>query len=256
MSTQKTSIPPKRGRGRPSKVNEDMMMESEDKNKPVNPKFAIPSEIEMDEDENLEKIIQQIHDSEIATAMNESFAIYKSNTHFNINGGISRDPSIIDNSMDDDMEFILQQIRDQEEQELSSKYIRELQESESNVMASGMNDNETPISIARVLEEQDAEVAEIRKNVSKKLKYQELRYERERQDREYAECLQKDQEKEKIKQELQKQNELKQIAKECKEGEQSQSKVSSNIKVDNFEIPKTKEELRLARMQFFSKILK
>jgi len=306
MSNQKATAP-KRGRGRPPKIKEEELPEEEPAHQIVNPRFAIPDRmhqihqntsnlqqhesmnINTEIDEDLEKIIQQIHDSEIAMAMDESFATYASNTHIDMNGATSMVQSDV---QDDDMENILQQIREKETKDIDSKYARELSEADNpppefasaNAFtdefadASDIDDvleqirqmeaNEKlqktghsyakPLAIDRLIAQQDAEDEEIRRNISKSLKRKEWDDERARQDREYTESLIQDQEKERIRAELQRGKELEKQLEESAKEQQSkmQSSASDDIEVDEKPIPKSKEELRMARMQFFGKISK
>lgn len=311
MSNQK-QVPPKRGRGRPPKVHTEELSEPEQEpsQQLVNPRFAIPnpnqikhntmnsyssasaasassaaSAANMGIDEDLEKIIQQIQDSEIAAAMDESFATYASNTHINMHSAPMAQPDIMDNAMDDDMETILQQIREQEESgQCDLELARQLAEADNHVPAFAQGDasaddiddvleqirqmeaNEKlkqtghayakPLSIDRVLARQDKEDEEIRKQVAENIKKQEWHNERARQDREYAESLRKDQEKARIKAEQAKELAIQEQQRQQQQQQyqqQVEARDSDDMEVDEAPVPRTREELRLARMQFFSK---
>lgn len=315
MSNQKPA-PPKRGRGRPPKVHTEELPEYEPEPTPaparqlVNPRFAIPNPNQIKHntmnshpaasvtnaasasgigiDEDLEKIIQQIQDSEMAAAMDESFATYASNTHINMHSAPMAQSDNTDNAMDDiiddDMETILQQIRGQEERgQLDLELARQLAEADNPVPAFAPGDasvddiddvleqirqmeaNEKlkqtghayakPLSIDRVLARQDKEDEEIRKQVAESLKKQEWHNERTRQDREYAESLRKDQEKARIKAEQAKELAIQeqQRQQQQKRQQQEHSPDTDDMEVDEAPVPRTREELRLARMQFFSK---
>ena len=313
MSNQKP-VPPKRGRGRPPKVDTEELPEYEPEPAPaqqlVNPRFAIPNPNQIKHntmnskpaasvvsvasasgigiDEDLEKIIQQIQDSEMAAAMDESFATYTSNTHINMHSAPLAQSDAMDNAMDDiiddDMETILQQIREQEERgKLDFELARQLAEGDNPAPAFAPGDasaddiddvleqirqmeaNEKlkqtghayakPLSIDRVLARQDKEDEEIRKQVAESLKKQEWHNERTRQDREYAESLRKDQEKARIKAEQAKELAIQEQQRQPQQQRQQQvhSPDTDEMEVDEAPVPRTREELRLARMQFFSK---
>lgn len=318
MSNQKP-VPPKRGRGRPPKVHTEELPEYEPEPEPtpapaqqlVNPRFAIPNPNQIKHntmnshpaastasasgigiDEDLEKIIQQIQDSEMAAAMDESFATYASNTHINMHSAPMAQSDNTDNAMDnamddiidDDMETILQQIREQEERgKLDLELARQLAEADNPAPAFAPGDasaddiddvleqirqmeaNEKlkqtghayakPLSIDRVLARQDKEDEEIRKHVAESLKKQEWHNERNRQDREYAESLRKDQEKARFKAEHAKELAIQEQQRQQLQQRQQQvhSPNTDEMEVDEAPVPRTREELRLARMQFFSK---
>lgn len=293
MSNQKQTAP-KRGRGRPPKIREEELLEEDSEPQIVNPSFAIPDRmnqihqnpntlqphesmgINTQIDEDLEKIIQQIHDSEIAMAMDESFATYASNTYIDMDGATSMVQS---DAMEDDMENIIQQIREQEAREFieadnpptsfaygdaSANDIDEVLEQIRQMEATEKlqkigHSYEKPLAINRLIAQQDVEDEEIRRNVSKSLKRKEWDNERAIQDREYAESLRQDQEKERIRIEIQRQKELEKLVEAVKEHDKQahlQTSTSNDIEVDEKPIPKSKEELRMARMQFFSKISK
>ena len=286
MSNQKP-VAPKRGRGRPPKVREEFPEQEsgELENHLVNPRFTIPvSEQITDanlntstnmEVDDLDKIIQQIHDSEIATAMDESFATYVSNTNINMDGA----NSIIQSNAidgDSDMEHILQQIREQEEHDFA--IARQLAEADNpnppfvpgdasaddiddvleQIRQMEANDKlkktghaySKPLAIDRLLAQQDKEDEDIRRNVSKSLKMQEWHNERERQDREYAESLKQDQEKEREKEQIKAEMQM-QKQKELDNEEVYNAEMDEEIDVKP--IPKTKEEIRMARLAFFCK---
>lgn len=281
MSTQKPVVH-KRGRGRPPKVREEVPTQ-EPEHKIVNPRFAMPvSDKMVDENLNtltnmeeygdLDKIIQEIHDSEMATAMDDSFATYISNTDINMDGATSLIQSDVTVS---NMENIFQQIREQEEQDLAIarqlaeadnpqptfapgdvsvddiedvlEQIRQMEADEQ--MTKTGNAYSKPLTIDRLLAQQDKEDEDIRrnidKNIFKSLEMQEWHSERERQDKEYKESLAHDQEKERIRAELQmKQQKMLMDA-----------EMDAEIEVDENPIPKTREELRIIRMRFFNKTL-
>jgi hypothetical protein len=284
MSNQKP-VAPKRGRGRPPKVREEIPEQEsgELENHIVNPRFAIPVSEQMTEAnlntsanmevDDLDKIIQQIHDSEIATAMDESFATYVSNTNINMDGANS---IIQSDTMDSDMENILQQIREQEESDLAMA--RQLAEADNpnppfvpgdasaddiddvleQIRQMEANDKlkktghaySKPLAIDRLLAQQDKEDEDIRRNVSKSLKMQAWHNERERQDREYAESLKQDQEKEREKEQIKAEMQM-QKQKELDNEEVDNAEMDEEIDVKP--IPKTKEEIRMARLAFFCK---
>jgi len=314
MSNQKPA-PPKRGRGRPPKIHTEELPEYENEPEPaqtqqlVNPRFAIPNPNQINQntmnshssasaanaanvassasvasvsgmgiDEDLEKIIQQIQDSEIAAAMDESFATYASNTHINMHSTPMAQSYDMDNASADDIDDVLEQIKQMEANEKRDlELAKQLAEAENPMPAFAPGDasaddiddvleqirqmeaNEKlkktghayakPLSIDRVLERQDKEDEEIRKQFAENLKKQEWHYERTRQDREYAESLRKDQEKAKINVEHAKELAIQ----EQQRQQEVHSPDTDKMKVDEAPVPRTREELRLARMQFFSK---
>jgi hypothetical protein len=294
-------VPPKRGRGRPPKVREpepEPESESEteqyhnledrdkDKNKDnakestfIHPhtRFALPNRQHNPNDfreqipeqipeptEDMDIILQQIHDSEIAMALDASFATYTANSEINMNNGASIDDS-------DDMTEILRQIREQEESD--AELARQLA-AEDNPQPQGADQENDiddvleqirqmeaqeqlkkkgnafakPLSLDRLLAKQDDEDEEIRKQVQSQMYNDTWRAERKRQDLAFQESLKLDQEKEK-------ERIKRRLPQPPQPPQQPQPPIQDEDKdevEDAKPIPQTNEEMRAARLKFFN----
>jgi hypothetical protein len=285
-------VPPKRGRGRPPKVREpEPETESENEQEQIqipnhvpentiHSRFAIPTSKNtlhgvrqpvQEPEEDMTEILQQIQDSELAMALDESYATYTANTQVDMNYGATN--NLVGVSNDDDLSDILQKIRAQEEQdaldaELARQLAREMEE-EDNPQPQGDSRGDDmddvleqiremeakeqlqkkgnafakPISLNRLMAQQDEEDEEIRRQAKKQIENEMWRAERERQDREFQEVLRQDQEKELLK----------------RQPIPTHIPIVNDIQNDSDDvedepIPQTKEDIRAARLKFFSKM--
>jgi len=204
--------------------------------------------------DNMEKILQEIHDSEIAEAMDASFAS---------NIAVQMDSN---NLIDEDMELILEQIREREN-------IQSLEEEEAKELIAQNelkhNQEMADEAFARSLEEEDnyynntstSNASSIISNVSnvsnvsnQKDIFNEQRSIREQQDIEYSRVLQEDIERETRKQKHKYNNDNKNvISSSLLEEHDVSDKNQESEESDCDDKPKTLEELRKIRLAFYAK---
>jgi len=181
------------------------------------------------DDDNIDEILQEINDSEIAIAMDESFA---SNIAMQLNHNIP---------IEEDMESILRQIREKELLEEDEKTARELE-----------FENENEINNTGVLQEED--ISDILEQIrifeeSEKLKIERQSI-RELQDFEYEQSLQADMQRMQRMQSIQSMNQVNQVLDIPVQVPVAIQKEEIAIKTD---IPLTVEEIRKARIAYYSK---
>ena len=293
MSNQ-LPVPPKRGRGRPPKVREpepepEPEFETEQNNNlednestVINSRFGIPNKDKPfprepepipEPVDDMTEILQQIQDNELAMAIDESFATYTANTQVDMQSGATN--NLIDAENEDDLSDILRQIKEQEERDLRDAELARQLAAEDNPQPQGAEQGDDmddvleqirqmeaqeqlkkkgnayakPLSLDRLIAQQDEQDEDIRMQAQRQIETDTWRAERIRQDREFQEVLKQDQEKERLKRRLP-QPPLQPppltpqpIARES-EGESEGDEP----------IPQTKEEIRAARLKFFSKI--
>lgn len=291
MSNQ-LPVPPKRGRGRPPKVREpepEPEFETEQNNNlednestVINSRFGIPNKDKPfprepepipEPVDDMTEILQQIQDNELAMAIDESFATYTANTQVDMQSGATN--NLITAENEDDLSDILRQIKEQEERDLRDAELARQLAAEDNPQPQGDEQGDDmddvleqirqmeaqeqlkkkgnayakPLSLDRLIAQQDEQDEDIRMQAQRQIETDTWRAERIRQDREFQEVLKQDQEKERLKRRLP-QPPLQPppltpqpIAQES-EGESEGDEP----------IPQTKEEIRAARLKFFSKI--
>lgn len=301
-------VPPKRGRGRPPKVREpEPEPESETEQNHnlednettfINSRFAIPNKdktfpsapapVPIQEPiDDMTEILQQIQDSELAMAMDESIATYTANTHVNMDYGVATN-NLIAAENDDDLADILRQIKEQEERDLRDAELARQLAAEDNPQPQGAEQGDDmddvleqirqmesqeqlkkkgnafakPLSLDRLMAQQDKEDTELRMQAQREIENNNWRAERARQDREFQRVLKQDQEKERMKRRLQQlpsqlphqqQQSENDNSSEYTDGEHTDGEHTDG---DEEPIPQTKEEIRAARLKFFSKISK
>lgn len=244
-----TSIPKKRGR--PAKVEKPPVRDFQ----PTRPMPAPmpapqpPSNIANvniygavgNDEDDIAEILQQINDAEMAMAMDASFAseIAMRDNDFTSTEQIPAPqrshpaPLPVDNQYDvDDIQSILEQIEEMEAKEQVKKNGYAYQK---------------PLSIDRMMANMEKEDKRIREEVAKKISEEEWRAERKRQDEAYQASLRKDEEKCLLEQQQA-------LQKEQQQQVQVQPPQSNDDDEEIIEdIPKTREELRLARLKFLTK---
>ena len=200
--------------------------------------------------DNMEKILQEIHDSEIAEAMDASFAS---------NIAVQMDSN---NLIDEDMELILEQIREREN-------IQSLEEEEEKALIAQNelkhNQEMADEAFARSLEEEednyynntgtsnDRSIVNDRSNVSNQNDiFNEQRNIREQQDIEYTRVLQEDIERETLKQKHKNDNKSV-ISASLFEDHEVSDKNQESEESDIDDKPKSLEELRKIRLAFYAK---
>ena len=283
MSNQ-LPVPPKRGRGRPPKVREpepEPEFETEQNNNlednestVINSRFGIPNKDKTfprepepipEPVDDMTEILQQIQDNELAMAIDESFATFTANTQVDMHSGATNNLIAAEN--EDDLSDILRQIKEQEERDLWDAELARQLAAEDNPQPQGAEQGDDmddvleqirqmeaqeqlkkkgnayakPLSLDRLIAQQDEQDEDIRMQVQKQIETDNWRAERARQDREFQEVLKQDQEKERLKR------------KPPQQLENYDTDENTDC-VDDEPIPQTKEEIRAARLKFFSKI--
>jgi len=291
MSNQ-LPVPPKRGRGRPPKVREpepEPEFETEQNNNlednestVINSRFGIPNKDKPfprepepipEPVDDMTEILQQIQDNELAMAIDESFATYTANTQVDMQSGATN--NLIDAENEDDLSDILRQIKEQEERDLRDAELARQLAAEDNPQPQGAEQGDDmddvleqirqmeaqeqlkkkgnayakPLSLDRLIAQQDEQDEDIRMQAQKQIETDNWRAERARQDREFQEVLKQDQEKERLKRRLP-QPPLQPPLQPPPRTPQPIAQESEGEEL----IPQTKEEIRAARLKFFSKI--
>lgn len=239
---------PKRGRGRPPKASAD----------PIPSRFA-PPEVNIPNDnqpDDMELIMQQIYDSEIAMAMDASLAsdmqneLYQNENNDIVGRGRGRaqaeepepEPAH-EHFQDDDIDAVMEQIRQLEAQEILKKK---------------GNAYDKPINIDGIIDNLDKEDEELRLNAEKQIKYSNWQSEKDLQDWEYEQALLEQQRIDEAKQQqiIDEQNAILSKQKELTSAVQSPTELTPTeqaLQADCMDVPKSREEMRLARLKFFNK---
>jgi Fe2+ transport system protein B len=236
----------KRGRGRPPKsvtarfakpIDETTVKASAAENIPFT----------RNDTDDMDSIIQQIHDREMAAAIDDSLATYASNT----NAKMYHDEQMIESDRllaeqlanvsempaqsGDDIEEVLEQIRQMEEKEKFAK-------------SGNVNAYEKPLNLDRVIAMQDDEDENMRK-------MNDWRSEKAIQDMEYEELL-ADTKRKDLEKSLQAPENINTVSSNTASSNSATTNAEFNTEynvVDVEEVPKTREELRTARLKFFDK---
>jgi hypothetical protein len=237
-----------RGRGRPPK------------NIPVyvDETVLVPTKDAMEEDD-LENILQQIYDNEIAMAVekdniSENLLYQMRKEQEESDAQFARQLAEEDNPLPpamaqgDDIDDVLEQIRKMEAQELLKKK---------------GNAYDNPLNLDRIMQQNEAEDDAILQKILQNTKNADWQTEKIIQDLEYEEALRQETEKqEALRKETEKQEALRQETEKQealrKETEKQEALRQETEKRELFksveeDIPKTREEIRLARLKFFTK---
>jgi hypothetical protein len=252
--------PNKRGRGRPPKNTHTAAAAIHPPQNDIPIRFAPPLNIQTEpkETDDMAAIMQQIHDNEIAMAIDESIAsnIAITGEHFQEDTDLERilyqiqqqekgdaelarqlaeeeNPPPNEVAQGDDMDEVLEQIRKMEAQEMLKK---------------NGNAYDKPLNVDRLMRQQDAEDEELRK-------HSEWQSEKLQQDWEYEEAL---------RQETMRLEALKKLQTPAPVPTPVPAPVPittpvvvpvANTSDELEDIPKTREEMRAARMKFFNKLM-
>jgi len=258
----------KRGRGRPPKNTPTSQ-------NVIPNRFAPPLDMQPQSEENddMANILQQIHDNDIAMAIDESIAsnIAITGEHF---------------QEDDDLESILRQIKQQEENdaELARQLARQLEEENNPPPLEGAqgddmdvvleqirkmeaeemlkkkgNAYDKPLNLDRLMQQQDAEDEDIRKKSQQQIKNANWQAEKLQQDWEYEEAIRQ----ETLRQEaLRKQPTPVPTLAPAPAPVPTLAPSPASVPVPVAlmdeaveDIPKTREEMRVARLKFFNKLM-